>query len=801
MNFIRIKSTICTIFLGLIISICQSVRAEIPVKIDDAGIPLTQKFPFLNFSLSSGKFSVYEDPSGIFLIGALNKIIIFYGNEFLPISMNGHINISSNQKSVFYTGYNSLGLIKLFKNSPPQFIPLVDEKRNGNKFGQINKVFVANDLIVFNNHNKLFVFDGSEISVIDSSKSLIQLFQIGDSIFEYKQDSGLYKFEFGKLTLVSRGSLLKNKHLQQILGFKNSLLIKSAEDPHFFQLTNGTISPVNFGFEDFIDKAGFSDAILLPRDNLAIGTKSAGVIIYNSATKSIRRITVTEGLLDNTVKSLHVDKAGNLWVLHEMGITRVELNIPATVYGLAAGISGKISDILKYKKNIYLATSNGVLKASYKNDSKTNIFGQPFFSPIEGLPNKAVNLFESEGQLIIVTPTGLYKLEGERAAKIFTIDINTIVQSKKSKQIFFIGNDSGISEYQFNGKDFKLISENSLEGASIIEISQENDTAFWLKTSESRLFRLVIDKHQYLFKGFNKSSGLPEGMGFHLLNTQQGVRFCYPDSIFSYNNASNTFIHEEVKDLRHLKEIPWLVESFTDHFENNWFHLSSSVKDLQGVLMYKKAKNPVFFNTGSVFGPIYVDSTTVWLGGNNKLIKFDNQGIFNFPRFFSAIVKRVKIGKDSLLNIGLEDPEINFKYNNVKFEVSSTGFEGEPYMRYQYLLAGKDRNWSNWSMETHIGFKNLLPGEYTFMIRALNIDGIVSGITMLRFTILSPFYLSIPAFIIYALVLLFLIFIFLRWRTWQFLKYKEKVDRIVQERTEDILREKEKSEVTKGNCR
>ena len=800
MNFIRINNTILTFLFGLFLFPYSNSTAKTPVKIDDTGIPLTQKFPFSNFSLSSGKFSVYEDPSGIFLIGAQNKIIIFYGNEFLPIDMKGHINISSNQKSVFYTGYNSLGLIRLFKNSLPQFIPLVDEKRNGNKFGQINKVFISSDLIVFNNNNKLFVFDGSNISVIDSSKRRIQIFQVNDTIYEYKQDSGLYKFDTGKLILVNNNSLLINKNIQQVFQYKNDLLIKTDENPHFLKLKNQAVSQIDFGFEDFVDKAGFSDALILPNENIAIGTKSAGIIIYNNKTQGIRRISVNEGLLDNTVKTLHIDRAGNLWVLHEGGISRVELNIPATVYGLDAGISGSVADILKYNNNIYLATSNGVLKATYKSDNKIHIFNQPFFTPIEGLLNKTTNLFESAGQLIIATPTGIYKLNGDKAEKIFTNEINCITQSKLNRQKFYIGNEFGFSVYTFTGKSFEPLSNNTINGYEIIEIANENDSVFWLKTTENKLFKLseqINSKNS--FNKSNKTEKLPKGSRFHLLNTEDGLRFCFPDSVFSYNNITNSFIPEEVTDLKQLKGIPWLVESFTDPFDNKWFHLSSSLKELQGILMYKKAEKPVFFNTGNIFSPIYVDSSTVWLGGDNKLIKFDSQCSFNFPRMFSALIKRVIIGKDSLLNIGLEDPEINFKYNDIRFEVSSTGFEGEPYIRYQYQLGGKDKNWNNWSLQTNIAYKNLLPGEYNFKVRALNIDGLVSDETVLHFYILSPFYLSIPAYIIYGLILLFLVFLFLRWQTWLFVKNKEKVDKIVQERTEDILREKEKSEVLIAN--
>ena len=107
MNYIRTKVNTVSVFFGLLFFIIFSVQAERPINIKELGTPIVQKFPFPNFSLLSGKFSVYEDPYGVFLIGAQDKMIVFYGNEFVTIKLEGQINISSNQKSVFYTGYNS----------------------------------------------------------------------------------------------------------------------------------------------------------------------------------------------------------------------------------------------------------------------------------------------------------------------------------------------------------------------------------------------------------------------------------------------------------------------------------------------------------------------------------------------------------------------------------------------------------------------------------------------------------------------------------------------------------------------
>jgi len=109
----------------------------------------------------------------------------------------------------------------------------------------------------------------------------------------------------------------------------------------------------------------------------------------------------------------------------------------------------------------------------------------------------------------------------------------------------------------------------------------------------------------------------------------------------------------------------------------------------------KSSEKPVFFNTGILMSPIYIDSSTVWIGGANKLLQFNNKKPFNLPRNFSAIIKRVFIGNDSILQIGLEDPEITYNYNNIKIEVASTCFEGEPYIRYQYKLEGYNNKWTN----------------------------------------------------------------------------------------------------------
>jgi len=810
MNFITIKIKSTIIFFGLIFFFILPVFPNQPARPIESGVPLIQRYLFPNFYLSSGKFSVYEDSSGIFLIGAKDKIIVFYGNEFMSINMKGQINVSSNQRSIFYTGYNSLGLIKLFKNSQPQLFPLVDNKlKNKDIFGQINNVFVTNGLVVFSNDNKLYQFNDTNFIQIDSSRFKLQLFEVGDTVIEYKYESGLYKFVNGKLISIPFSNKIIHKSIESILSFENSLLIKCSDNSYFVRISNKGIVPVKFGFETFLDKAGFSDAIFIPGNNLAIGTKSAGVLIYNYVLNKVRSIGLDKGLLDNTVKNLHLDKAGNLWVLHENGISRIELNIPVTEYRYFAGISSNVNDIVKHNGILYLATSNGLLKSGYANNAIASMSGQLYFSLVEGIINECIKVFTVNNYLFTVTPTGIYQIDKDKARLILREDINCIEKVPKSKGLYLLGNEHGLSLIEFTGNCFQQREQNSLNGDAVIEIAIDNDGMVWMKTDGNRLLLLPTFKNSGLTKkkylNFGKENGMSLNLNnLHLIHTYNGVRFFFPDSVYKFNYSLNKFDIEEVSDLKFLKGIPWLVETLIDQSNNKWYYLSSSIENLQGVLMYKtsidkSSEKPVFFNTGILMSPIYIDSSTVWIGGENKLLQFNNKKPFNLPRNFSAIIKRVFIGNDSILQIGLEDPEITYNYNNIKFEVASTCFEGEPYIRYQCKLEGYDNKWTKWTLGSVFPFHNLSSGKYVFSVRALNIDGTVSDITSLKFYILHPFYYSLPAFVLYFFIFVFLAFIILRWRTWLFFRSKERLEKIVYERTEEILKEKEKSEVLIAN--
>ena len=63
-----------------------------------------------------------------------------------------------------------------------------------------------------------------------------------------------------------------------------------------------------------------------------------------------------------------------------------------------------------------------------------------------------------------------------------------------------------------------------------------------------------------------------------------------------------------------------------------------------------------------------------------------------------------------------------------------------PYITYQYLLEGADRDWSVWAKEKEANYSGLGPGSYVFRVRSKDADGRVSPEGTFAFSIQPPWY-------------------------------------------------------------
>ncbi|MEO5990801.1 MAG: SpoIIE family protein phosphatase, partial [Ferruginibacter sp.] len=178
------------------------------------------------------------------------------------------------------------------------------------------------------------------------------------------------------------------------------------------------------------------------------------------------------------------------------------------------------------------------------------------------------------------------------------------------------------------------------------------------------------------------------------------------------------------------------------------------------------------------------------------LVRYDISNKRNFSAPFQAQIRKVNCGKDSIIyngNVNIEEkniPQLNYNLNSMYFEYAGLFFEDGTKNMYSYKLEGQDTAWSNWSLETKAVFTNLREGEYTFFIKSKNIYGTESNTASYSFSINTPWYRTWIMYVVYVIFLTLIIYLFIKSRTKKLILEKEQLEKIVSERTAEVVEQK-----------
>lgn len=122
----------------------------------------------------------------------------------------------------------------------------------------------------------------------------------------------------------------------------------------------------------------------------------------------------------------------------------------------------------------------------------------------------------------------------------------------------------------------------------------------------------------------------------------------------------------------------------------------------------------------------------------------------------------------------------------IVFDFSVPACSAPPeHIEYQFRLAGHEQHWSAWSGVLHKEYTGLGGGDYTFEVRARVVD-VVSDVESLSFSVLTPFYQTIPAYFCYLLGGIGLIFGLTHWRSRHLERANQRMERLVENRTREL---------------
>jgi len=498
-------------------------------------------------------------------------------------------------------------------------------------------------------------------------------------------------------------------------------------------------------FESKTENSGLSFPVvgkMLEDDdnNLWICTEGGGVNVYNRKSKTFRWYTHNEhinSISHNNVKSIYYDSdEKQMWIgTHLGGLNKLDLRTDRfthykTIPNDTTSLpSNIILDIVPYKDELILATDNGVCRFF----PRTGKCRQMFKESDKGRAIKSVSdLFIDYYGILWIAATG----EG-----IFSYDLET-------KELI---------NYKHDPTNPKSISSNTINS-----ITQDHNYNLWISTSGSGL-----DLYNYETKEFSnfdsKNNGILSDCIYEVCESRYGKLLVITNQGFS--------------------QFDYTTKTFYNYNQENGFPLSSINENA----LYLTNDGEVFL--GSVHGMV-----SFW----EKDIRFTKKKYSIVPYHLIVNNQLVKVGDQSgILKTSLHsNPNITLKSEHssvFSIEFATTNYIPANRDEIMYRLEGFSQDWTNTNDQNIITYTNLNPGKYTLFIKAKNQE--LSNIpeTYLNINILPPFYRTIYAYLLYAIIATVILYFIIksyngRIKLQESLKYEQKHTQDVEALNQSKLR-------------
>ena len=408
--------------------------------------------------------------------------------------------------------------------------------------------------------------------------------------------------------------------------------------------------------------------------------------------------------------------------------------------------------------------SDGRLVVSYLGGTAVFIdpetYVQEYFDSHGDVPSRInYTLFDSSGALWVSTEHGLLRHQGR---SIYQFD--TIIPAFNGQEII-------------EGGEGKIWVGSWNQGIARIDPTSLKVDRF--QSSESERSGLLGDDSRILEVTSDGRLVTMTSKGLHVFN----------DTIERFEFVDPSANHE-------LK----LTDYFTIDREGNfWF---SSLKgiyywkaDIKKVMFldadFGLPKTAYYEIKSSVQGDIFVSTG---LG----CVRFDPSKIPNpaipLPVKFTSIIYEDSKREESQSLFEKTELELSFREDFIEIDFASLNFDMAGKANYEYMLDGGSGVWVDIEDETKVSFLDLPHGDYVLKVRGRNDWAQYGPVSEFRFSITPPWRYSKVAIVTYFALLILGVISYTRWRTNTLLKRQKQLEFVVDERTEEIRIERDKSD-------
>ncbi len=773
----------------------MSCVGQLPIANSSGGVGGYPAFHHYNASnspmLRNQTWQMIQDTSQVLYLANGEGIYTYNGENwnFIKLDKGAYArSLARFRDTIFVGGQRDFGFLAVNRQGGQYYQSftgnLSDSVRQN--IGIVKNVACDDQGCYFQTDEMLYHRLGKEIKLIQPSAPIKFMSEFQGEVIVSLEKRGLFYVKNGKL--VPAGTVLKESTVTAISAYGEDYFIATKE--YGIHVVNKALTHQ----QKIRALQGIVDMIYDPNDMLLyVATRGTGLRVLSPDGELMAAYTDQNVLATNHLNHLFQDISGNIWCTSNDGFTRLNIREPYRTLRLDDNYSPR--SFLTHHGKFYFTDSDGGLFSVRQDAERTKI--EEISKEIQFGNLKVVN-----NEVWIGAADGVYIFR-EKLKKILEVKYAlNFYESEDESYVLVL--HKGLSLLHKHDDHYEVIQQ--IDHGEYFEYVAQSGGRLWLTTHSGRVSSMSLpegklnssvtfDKLQF----YGKEAGLPDEQLVQYTFLGQVVwRVKSNEHLYTYDEDKRIFLkHTD------LGEIHLPLDGYTP--------LSSEQDGYAMVTLFNGGYFDVMVYRDQAPG-VYdgIDQSNLWkylYGADDyfqyatiqadHMVSLGPEGFMFYDfthekeanhRLPDLLVNAIQVGEDSVCYAGFGAlPQLTFPYdfNTLAIDYNLPVYDRESPVFYQTKLEGMEDAWSKWSEESAVQFKHMREGNYKLHVRAKH-KGEESEVLIVPIVIQPPFYRSIWAYLIYALLLIGLIYGFTQWRLQNLKKKRKELEAIIEQRTAKI---------------
>ncbi|HQW80839.1 MAG TPA: ATP-binding protein [Pseudomonadota bacterium] len=774
----------------------------------ELGLPFLRNYTPKEYGAHAQNWCVTQDARGVIYAGNNDGVLEFDGERWRLIHTEKRTVVralaAAPDGRVYVGAVGEIGMLVADANGSLNYVSLLDRLPPADRvFDDVHHIFVRGNDVFFATYARLIRLRGNEVRSWIPDVAFHRAFMSRDRIFIRERGRGLMELVGDELQRVPGTEAMADERVDFVLPWHDTGLLIGSFDGALRVLDERQLRALDTAAAEPLRRDLMFSGVQLIDGGYAIGTFRGGVYFLDRDGQPRGHLDKPNGLQDDTVLGMMVDRQGGLWLSLDRGLSRVESEVPLTRFDERNGLAGAVLSLHRHRGQFYAGTTQGVSRLQPEQPAR--------FLPVGGMHGQTYAFLTVGDDLLVGNNDGTYLVGDDTAVQVQQGVTGTTMALLASAVVpgrVYVGLWDGLAILRH--ADGHWIDEGRIAGVNLTVTSlfEEADGRLWIGTWNDGVVRLGFatdaDGHVIVAQQqrFDETAGLPQLRDNYVQRVDGEALFSTHRGLMHFNSGTQRF-EADPRFARLFGDTPrWVVYRaagttaaalWLQTVDENSGHKQAGLAQLtDGDATW--SPQPLSAMAESWIETIYADvGGVIWFGGADGLFRFDSTKPTVPAPTTSTLVRKVS---DSDLDTTLFGgagpmPQLNlpFAANALRFEFAKPHYDSGDSMQYQTWLAGNDRTWSDWSSENFRAYTNLHERAYTLHLRSLDREGRISDTTNYAFRILPPWYRTIWAYLSYLLAGVLMFHILLRWRMAHARAENQALEAVVSDRTAE-LREK-----------